>query len=513
MAAISTSAQPEASGSPDRPAPAAPQNLTLTLASDSGIPSDGQTDITTPVITGTGTAGDIITLSDVDGDTITAVGTATVASDGTWSITTTALDLGAHVLSATDTDQFATSPDSVALDVFINPVVAPPSAPVPGPGSDTGTPGDGITSNNTPVLSGTGLPGDLVVLHDGTIPGSVGIVHVGENGNWSVTASALSNGTHTLTATQVDSVTQDESAASAPLVLTVDTSVPAAPAGLVLDPASDSGTKGDGITNVTTPVIDGTGTAGDTVTLYQGTSTTPLGSATVGADGTWAVTSSTLANGTYSLTAKQTNAAGTMSQASTPLNLTINTADGFTYQDNNPVPSGTFQGSDYTGPVSYLQAQFGYTGSDSVVIGATVPNAFIYSGSGNDALSVVGGSNVLDGGSGSNWLVGATGADGGFDTFFVDGGIGQNTWDTLLNFHVGDMLTLFGYNAATGTLNWVNNDGAANYQGATLQANFGDAAGSSGLVTFAGLSASSATFVTSTGTTGGVGYLAVTRTA
>ena len=54
------------------------------------------------------------------------------------------------------------------------------------------------------------------------------------------------------------------------------------------------------------------------------------------------------------------------------------------------------------------------------------------------------GSNVLEGGSSSNWLVGASGADGGNDTFFVDNRGGQCTWDTLLNFHTGDSLTLLG---------------------------------------------------------------------
>ncbi len=45
---------------------------------------------------------------------------------------------------------------------------------------------------------------------------------------------------------------------------------PAAPSGLALAAGSDSGVKGDDITNVTKPVITGTGVAGDTVTLYDG---------------------------------------------------------------------------------------------------------------------------------------------------------------------------------------------------------------------------------------------------
>ncbi len=38
------------------------------------------------------------------------------------------------------------------------------------------------------------------------------------------------------------------------------------------------------------------------------------------------------------------------------------------------------------------------------------------------------------------------------------------TWDTLLNFHAGDMLTLWGYNAASGNVSWSDAMGAAGYQ-------------------------------------------------
>ena len=68
---------------------------------------------------------------------------------------------------------------------------------------------------------------------------------------------------------------------------------------------------------------------------------------------------------------------------------------------------------------------------------------FLKGNAGDDALQVTSGSNVVDGGAGSNFLVGATGADGGYDTFFVDAcNAGQATWDTLVNFHVGDAVTL-----------------------------------------------------------------------
>jgi len=177
---------------------------------------------------------------------------------------------------------------------------------------------------------------------------------------------------------------------------------------------------------------------------------------------------------------------------------------------NTPAPS---DGQAYTGPVSYLQQQYAWAGSDKVNITAAIPNVFLKSGPGDDALAVNSGSNVVDGGSGSNFLVGASGADGGSDTFFVDGRGGQSTWDTLVNFHAGDQLTLWGFDGAAGTTSWVDNQGAAGYQGATLHADFGNGSGASALVTFAALTTTGAQFVTSTGTAGGLAYLAVTRTA
>jgi hypothetical protein len=130
-----------------------------------------------------------------------------------------------------------------------------------------------------------------------------------------------------------------------------------------------------------------------------------------------------------------------------------------------------------------------------------------------EALAVKAGSNVLEGGTGSNWLVGATGADGGIDTFFVDNRGGQATWDSLLNFHIGDSLTLWGFNAASGSTKWTDDQGAAGYDGETLQVSLGNSTAATALVTFAGLSSNSAQFTTGTGTANGIDYLSVTRIA
>ena len=126
------------------------------------------------------------------------------------------------------------------------------------------------------------------------------------------------------------------------------------------------------------------------------------------------------------------------------------------------------------------------------------------------ALLATGGSNVLDGGGGSNFLAGAAGADGGADTFFVEGRAGV-AWDTILNFHPGDAVTLFGFQAGQSTYSWTASDGAPGFQGATLRADLGGPGGANVSVTFAriGLDEAQNRFTLSTGSTGGAGYLSI----
>ena len=194
-------------------------------------------------------------------------------------------------------------------------------APVLSPGSDTGTPGDNITSVAAPVLTGTGIAGDTITLFNGAT--SVGSATVAMDNTWSVTASTLTSGTYSLTTTETDG-NNATVATSVPLALTID--IPAAPIGLTLSSGTDSGTLGDGITNFAAPVITGSATPGYTVTLYSGT--TVLGSTMAAAGtGSWSITSSMLSDGTYSLTAVDSDSAGDVSAASTALALTIRTSD------------------------------------------------------------------------------------------------------------------------------------------------------------------------------------------
>ena len=97
------------------------------------------------------------------------------------------------------------------------------------------------------------------------------------------------------------------------------------PSGLMLASSSDSGIQSDNVTKVTTPTISGFGEAGDTVTLFDGSS--PIGSGQVAPNGSWSITSSTaLAPGQHVLTAVEADANNDVSIASGPLDLTIKTS-------------------------------------------------------------------------------------------------------------------------------------------------------------------------------------------
>ncbi|MCS0615071.1 Ig-like domain-containing protein [Massilia kyonggiensis] len=303
----------------DHTAPNAPSTPDLT--SDSGASSsDDITAAATPVITGTAESGSTVTLYDANGTTV--LGTTT-ATGGAWSITASTLADGAHTLTAKATDAAGNvSNASSGLTITIDTAAAAPGAIALAAAGDSGAVGDGITSVNTPAVTGTAEANATVTLYDTDGTTQLGTTTVDGSGAWQIVPAVLADGSHTLTARQVD-VAGNASAASAGLVVTIDTQPPAAPDAPVLDAASDSGTAGDGITTVTRPVIRGTAAANAVVTLYDTDGTTQLGTATADGAGNWSVTSAVLSVGTHTLTAKQADAAGNVSAAGAALALTI----------------------------------------------------------------------------------------------------------------------------------------------------------------------------------------------
>ncbi|PWC73071.1 hypothetical protein TSH100_31455, partial [Azospirillum sp. TSH100] len=319
-------------GNPLQGAPSTPQ---LDAGSDSGTVGDRLTNVVTPTLTGTAEAGSTVSIYESG----TLVGSATADSAGAWSVTTTTLTNGAHNLYASAVSGGTLLGSSSALTVTIDASVpTTPSIPELAVAADSGVVGDGITRVTTPTLSGTAQANGVVTLFDGST--AIGTVTADASGLWSVTTGTLSEGAHTLTARTINAAGSTSQASSA-LVLTIDTTS-ATPSGVALAAASDSGTSGDGITNVVAPTVTGTAEAGSTVLLYEGTNL--IGQATADSGGAWTVTASARGDGSHSLSALAIDVAGNTSQAFTGLTITIDvTAPGA--PDTPALATGSDSGS------------------------------------------------------------------------------------------------------------------------------------------------------------------------
>jgi hypothetical protein len=106
-----------------------------------------------------------------------------------------------------------------------------PAAPVItglAPGSDSGTPGDGITNHNRPTFTGTAAANSTVKVFadSGSGPVLLGSVVASAIGSWSFTpTTALADGSYMITATATDAA-GNESPASAAFHLVIDTAAP-----------------------------------------------------------------------------------------------------------------------------------------------------------------------------------------------------------------------------------------------------------------------------------------------
>ncbi|MCQ8240124.1 beta strand repeat-containing protein [Rhizosaccharibacter radicis] len=167
-----------------------------------------------------------------------------------------------------------------------------------------------ITNTGTPRVAGTGQVGAVMFVSAVDASGkstTLGITTVDQNGLWGVTSAApLADGRYTLLAIQADGLGALSPVSSQTLV--IDTHVPAAPT--VSTPQ---------LSQTLTPTITGTAEAGATVivTAAFGGNSIPLGSAIADGNGLWSLTTtSPLAEGSYQVSATQTDQAGTVSARS-----------------------------------------------------------------------------------------------------------------------------------------------------------------------------------------------------
>ena len=124
-----------------------------------------------------------------------------------------------------------------ALNVTID-TGAPIAPAIASFSNDSGTVGDGITSDNTLTLTGTAAANTTVKVYDGAT--LLGTATANSSGNWTYATATLANGAHSLTAKATDAA-GNTSAASSALSVTVDTAAPTAPA--IASFSTDSGTR------------------------------------------------------------------------------------------------------------------------------------------------------------------------------------------------------------------------------------------------------------------------------
>ncbi|MDK9359064.1 Ig-like domain-containing protein [Lelliottia sp. V106_10] len=289
------------------------------------ITDGGSTNDNRPTFNGTGEIGATVTLLS-DGQPF---GTAVVNSQGNWTFTPTApLADGAHTITISTTDVAGnTSTTNTTFTLTVD--TQPPAAPlIINATDDVGAILDPVLNGKTtddtrPQLNGSAEANATIIIYENGV--QVGTVQANGSGAWSFTPpSALSNGSHTWTATATDAA-GNVSVASPGFTVIVDTIAPLAPAitQAIDDVGTVTGPLGSGqTTDDTLPRLIGTSEPNATINIYEGS--TLLGTTTADASGNWAVTITTaLTAGPHNLVAQATDAAGNNSDPSPSFSLTI----------------------------------------------------------------------------------------------------------------------------------------------------------------------------------------------
>ena len=138
-----------------------------------------------------------------------------------------------------------------------------------------------------------------------------GDTKVEANETFNIVLSNATNGATISDGRGVGTITNDDG----------DTVAPAKPA--ISAFSTDTGVKGDGITNDHTLALTGAAEANSTVSVYDGTKL--LGTAKANSSGAWSYTTGTLLDATHSFTATASDAAGNVSAASQLLAVTVAT--------------------------------------------------------------------------------------------------------------------------------------------------------------------------------------------
>ncbi|WP_394391187.1 Ig-like domain-containing protein [Shewanella woodyi] len=379
------------------------------ITQDTGSAADDFiTNDNTLIFSGTVDLGDSSTLVvNIAGTDYTTANGLVIDAQGNWSIdlTDTTLADGTYTVTATVTD-VAGNTDSATQNVVIDTKIDQDNdghtVAITSITQDTGSAADDfITNDNTLIFSGTVDLGDsstLVVNIAGTDYTTANGLVIDAQGNWSIdlTSTTLADGTYTVTATVTDVAGNTDSATQN---VVIDTKIDQDNDGhtvAITSITQDTGSSdSDFITNDNTLIFSGTVDLGDSSTLVvniAGTDYTTANGLVIDAQGNWNIdlTSTTLADGTYTVTATVTDVAGNTDSATQ--NVVIDTkidqdndghtvaitsitqdtgsaADDFITNDNTLIFSGTVDLGDSSTLVVNI-AGTDYTTANGLVIDA-----------------------------------------------------------------------------------------------------------------------------------------------
>jgi len=426
-------------------APAAP-TVTEKLATDTGGSSTDRI-TSTPVITGTADPNAVVRFT-VDGTAIAA--TVTANANGVWSFTPSGLADGQHTLVASQTNASGVT-GTASLTFMLD-----TKAPVVTEKFTSGT------------LSGTGDANAVVhFMLDGSPLAAT--VTADSSGAWAYTPTGLTNGAHTIAATETDLA---GNTGSASLSFTIGGTAPTVTERLALDTGSSSTDK---ITSSAALI----GTADpNAVVSFTVDGTSIATTATANANGAWSYTPTGLADGQHTIVASTTNAGGATGSAS--LAFTIDTKStapviaGVVQTSNQVTLSGTseagsqisiYDGNSWLGfAAAGADGNWSFTGkglantvhsyggiaTDLAGNEAKTAGKLILGSSGANTLTGSASNDTIQGNGGSDKLTGGAGAD--TFTFRAASESNSTSPDTITDFVHGtdkiDFTAIAGINAS-----------------------------------------------------------------
>lgn len=284
-------------------------------------------------------------LSDQVGGTVTvtldgaALGGATVASDGSWSVGASlgALAQGGHTLAATvqgDSYLSSTRTGTFTLDTVA------PTVAIATPGAFTNQPGQ--------VVAGTGESGTVVTLVDTGV--ALAQARVAADGTWSAAIGLAGDGLHNLVAQDVDAA--GNVGQSAPIAFDLDATPPV----LGFDPTPS-------FSSPTTVTMTGTLFDANGVTAVEMLENgLDLGPATLNGDGTFSFTHDFAPGFHNGLVAQVTDSFANVALVPTDFDVTTGiTRAPYAASLDNYSPSGTFLGQTEFTPNGSTYLQYFYT--------------------------------------------------------------------------------------------------------------------------------------------------------